>query len=483
MNEQEQKAQQEQRRAAEARQVQEELERQIRQFGGAVTDAFQHGFEGRGQEIGDRAWDMGRAVVNAANFGLSEAGRAIREEQEKQRQNAETANRTAAEIESAAAGMAAAFQSGAARMGEGASAFARQLFGANPEPSPAEKIRASAGKRFGAGLALVIVGGIFAFGLGVGGISCLVAAGAFAPSTALADVLVTDALLGAGAEAVTGVGGAALSALEITGGVLSACTLPFLSMILAGARRLKASRRLKLYAEMAESMDTAEGIPLRMMADMTHRKPKKLRKELRGFLKKGWLTAWLDEKADRLFLTAEDYRAAQEARTAAQRAAQAEQTAKAAAQPKDSAPEQAAEDVPTHLEAARRFAAVLEQEKQLMQDEQAVAELEKMQKTTRSICTWLESHPESMPKARRFAEYYIPTTLKLLHTYNDVQGQQGENAEAIRRDIAGILHTLNLGYENLYNNLLSDVAMDISGEIAALQGMLANDGLTGEEML
>ena len=100
-----------------------------------------------------------------------------------------------------------------------------------------------------------------------------------------------------------------------------------------------------------------------------------------------------------------------------------------------------------------------------------------MQTTTTAICDWLEAHPESLPKARRFAEYYIPTTLKLLHTYNDVQGQQGENAETIRRDIAGILHTLNQAYENLYNNLLSDVAMDISSEIAALQGMLANDGL------
>ena len=71
----------------------------------------------------------------------------------------------------------------------------------------------------------------------------------------------------------------------------------------------------------------------------------------------------------------------------------------------------------------------------------------------------------------------------LLHTYNDVQGQQGENAETIRRDIAGILHTLNQAYSNLYDNLLSDVAMDVSSEIAALQGMLANDGLTGEGLL
>ena len=145
-------------------------------------------------------------------------------------------------------------------------------------------------------------------------------------------------------------------------------------------------------------------------------------------------------------------------------------------------PEPAAEktdDVPLNRETARRFAAVLQQEKQLMQDAQGREELDHMQTTTTAICDWLEAHPESLPKARRFAEYYIPTTLKLLHTYNDVQGQQGENAETIRRDIAGILHTLNQAYDTLYDTLLSDVAMDVSSEIAALQGMLANDGLTG----
>ena len=55
----------------------------------------------------------------------------------------------------------------------------------------------------------------------------------------------------------------------------------------------------------------------------------------------------------------------------------------------------------------------------------------------------------------------------------------GVSAMTIRRDIAGILHTLNQAYDTLYDTLLSDVAMDVSSEIAALQGMLASDGLTG----
>ena len=38
-------------------------------------------------------------------------------------------------------------------------------------------------------------------------------------------------------------------------------------------------------------------------------------------------------------------------------------------------------------------------------------------------------------------------------------------------------------FENLHDMLLSDVAMDVSSEIAALQGMLAQDGLTQNEPL
>ena len=223
------------------------------------------------------------------------------------------------------------------------------------------------------------------------------------------------------------------------------------------------------FADYADSVDYHKGLPVSMLADLTHQTKKKALKKLRRYIQKGWLAAWLDEKTEKLYLTVEDYRAAQETAAAPQ------------AQPQPEPASEQREETPLNLETARRFAAVLEQEKQLMQDELARDELDHMQKTANAICDWLEAHPESLPKARRFAEYYIPTTLKLLHTYNDVQGQQGANAESIRRDIAGILHTLNQAFDNLYDNLLSDVAMDVSSEIAALEGMLANDGLTGRD--
>ena len=397
-------------RETEGRQVQQELENQMRAFGDTVSDAFAHGFEGRGMEIGDRAWGVGKAAVHAA----------------------------------------------------------KHIFGLKNEQTPVELLRADGKKRSDAGVALLVVGITFTVIFGLGTLGCLIGLGIISPA-ALGDVVVSTAegggILMTGTDYVMNT---AYNALGIVSGVLGLATAGFGWMTACGAARMKAGRQMGQFADYADSVDYHKGLPVSMLADLTHQKPKKVHKRLQKYIRKGWLNAWLDDKTDTLYLTAEDYRAAQEA-LAAQRARPAPQ------------PEQeAAPETPLNLETARRFAKVLEQEQQLMQDAQGAEELAHMQKTTEAICDWLETHPESLPKARRFAEYYIPTTLKLLHTYNDVQGQKGDNAESIRRDIAGILHTLNQAYSNLYDNLLSDVALDVSSEIAALQGMLANDGLTGE---
>lgn len=433
----------------EGRQVQQELEDQLRAFGDTMTDAFAHGFEGRGMDIGDRAWDVGKAAVHAANYGIGEAAKAFR--QGRRGYPYGDAKQPFREGAADPAGMPGWF---------------RQIF-AKSEPTPVESIRISAKKRHSAGCTLLAVGITFAVIFGLGTLGCLIGLGTISPA-ALGDVVVSategGGILMTGTDYVMNT---AYNVLGIVSSVLGLATAGFGWMTACGAARMKAGRQMGQFADYADSVDYHKGLPVSMLADLTRQTKKKALKKLRSYIHKGWLNAWLDDETETLYLTAEDYRAAKEAATAA------------AAQPQ---PEKAETgDTPLNLDTARRFAAVLEKEQQLMQDAQAREELAAMHKTTTAICDWLEAHPESQPKTRRFAEYYIPTTLKLLHTYNDVQGQQGENAETIRRDIAGILHTLNQAYENLYNNLLSDVAMDISSEIAALQGMLANDGLTGRE--
>ena len=79
MNENERYQQEEKKQEPDGRQVQQELEDQLRAFGDTMTDAFLHGFEGKGMDIGDRAFDVGKAAVHAANYGISEAGKAMRQ--------------------------------------------------------------------------------------------------------------------------------------------------------------------------------------------------------------------------------------------------------------------------------------------------------------------------------------------------------------------------------------------------------------------
>ena len=421
--------------------VQQELEQQLRDLGVTVSDAFRSGFENYGDEIGRQAAEVGRSFTQLMNSVVGEVDDALRDafdtgrsrsQRREERRRRREARYTAQPPYDYAAD-----------------------FGGRPGSQPqapasdtdySKAIRRSAVKQFAVGLAMLICFGVLVFGGVLGSMACFI-----------------------GTEAVME-GTAGFNALLITGLGLTGIWIGSIVGMVVGGDRLEASKLLNRCADACAAMDVSQGIYLDDLAGLLQIRKKKLRKRLQEMMEKGWLAGWMDQREDCLYLSAADFRAAHNI----------PQAPEPQTQP---APEKEAEDKaekPIHLDTARRFAQVLAQEQKLMGDPAAAEELEKMQQTTESICAWLESHPESAPKARRFAEYYIPTTLKLLHTYNDVQGQKGDNAEAIRRDIGGILHTLNTAYENLYDTLLSDAALDVSSEIAALEGMLASDGLTGE---
>ena len=130
----------------EGRQVQQELEDQLRAFGDTMTDAFAHGFEGRGMDIGDRAWDVGKAAVHAANYGIGEAAKAFRQGRRGYPYGDAKQSFREGAADADSAGMPGWF---------------RQIF-AKPEPTPVESIRISAKKRHSAGCTLLAVGITFA---------------------------------------------------------------------------------------------------------------------------------------------------------------------------------------------------------------------------------------------------------------------------------------------------------------------------------
>ena len=368
----------------EGQQVQRELEDQLREFGDTMSDAFRYGFEGRGMEIGDRAWDVGKAAVHAANFGISEAGKALRNSRNEYYKAQQEAQKTGPQN---AGGMPQ---------------WARQIFGLKGEQTPVDLLRADGKKRQNGGAALLAVGITFMVIFGLGTLGCLIGLGVVLP-----DVVMTatedGGILMTGTDYVMNT---AYNVLGTVSGLLALVTAGFGWMTACGSAWVKAGKQLGQFADLADTTDYHKGLSVRMLADLVHQNRKKMLKKLQKYIRKGWLNGWLDEKTETLYLTAEDYRAAQEARAAVQ--AEPEPKAEPQAEP---------QETPLNLETTRRFAKVLAQEQQLMQDAQGVEELAAV------VCTHAhEDHVGGLPSV--LAVYpthavYAPTRTYASKVFDD----------------------------------------------------------------
>ena len=106
--------------------------------------------------------------------------------------------------------------------------------------------------------------------------------------------------------------------------------------------------------------------------------------------------------------------------------------------------------------------------------------LDRLELVTEKIFAHVEQHPEKLPDIRKFMNYYLPTTLKLVNAYREFETQpvQGENIQSSKREIEETLDTINTAFENLLDNLFQTDALDLSTDISALETMLAQEGLT-----
>lgn len=95
----------------------------------------------------------------------------------------------------------------------------------------------------------------------------------------------------------------------------------------------------------------------------------------------------------------------------------------------------------------------------------------------------VERHPELVEDLRKFMEYYLPTTVKLLGAYEEMDAMpvQGPNIVNSKKEIEDTLDIINQAFENLLDSFFEDTAWDISTDISVFKTMLAQEGLTGSE--
>ncbi|MEA4965754.1 MAG: 5-bromo-4-chloroindolyl phosphate hydrolysis family protein [Oscillospiraceae bacterium] len=109
--------------------------------------------------------------------------------------------------------------------------------------------------------------------------------------------------------------------------------------------------------------------------------------------------------------------------------------------------------------------------------------LYRLEDVVRRIFEQVKSHPQQIPELRRFLDYYMPTTLKLVETYQQLDAQQvaGENIQKSKDEIEKTLDTINHAFENLFDSLFANTAVDISSDISVLKTLLKQEGLTDKD--
>ena len=93
--------------------------------------------------------------------------------------------------------------------------------------------------------------------------------------------------------------------------------------------------------------------------------------------------------------------------------------------------------------------------------------------------------PRDVPQIRKFLDYYLPTTIKLLNAYDrmSVQEYAGENISGSMERIEDMLDTSIKAYKKQLDALFANQAADIQVDIDTMNGMLAREGLGGKSYL
>lgn len=89
--------------------------------------------------------------------------------------------------------------------------------------------------------------------------------------------------------------------------------------------------------------------------------------------------------------------------------------------------------------------------------------------------------PSDIPQIKKFMNYYLPTTIKLLNAYDrmSAQGIEGENLNKSMKNINEMLDAAIVAYKKRLDSLFANQALDIETDIEVMNTMLAREGLSG----
>ncbi len=117
-----------------------------------------------------------------------------------------------------------------------------------------------------------------------------------------------------------------------------------------------------------------------------------------------------------------------------------------------------------------------------IKDEKISRQIDRLEEISGKIFDCVKASPEKLPQIRKFMNYYLPTTLKILNAYDRMgsQGVSGENISGTMERVENMMGTIVTAFERQLDGLFGDQALDISTDITVLENMMAREGLSDD---
>ncbi|MGN1184371.1 MAG: 5-bromo-4-chloroindolyl phosphate hydrolysis family protein [Oliverpabstia sp.] len=280
--------------------------------------------------------------------------------------------------------------------------------------------------------------------------------------------------------ALSGIGTGILMAISpsiaagVVTGVMGVAAVGGLVMGLIGSGLWKTANRFRQYTK---AIGNRAYCTIEELAGKSGRDKKSVVKDLKKMIdKKMFLQGHLDEQETCVIVTDEMY---QQYLLVQKQAQEREIQEKASREQKERLPEECRKILEEGNECIRYIRKCNDD----IPGEEMSQKLSRLELIITRIFEEVGKNPELAGELRKFMNYYLPTTRKLVDAYRELDQETiiSENMAKTKKEIEDTLDTINEAFENLLDSFFEERAMDISSDISVLQTMLAQEGLTGKD--
>lgn len=273
--------------------------------------------------------------------------------------------------------------------------------------------------------------------------------------------------------------GSVITAFDVVSGLIigifAVAFISFAVMTYVGVDMVRTVGRFRQYVSVLRDREFCD---IKEIASATGRDVRKVLKDVKKMITKGWFCqGHLDEKESCLMVSEhawnqytalmEDMKQRKAEEQAAQKKMQEEY-------------DRLSPEVQKIVQAGDEYVRKIKAANDAIPGEVISAKISHMELLVDRIFDRVEQNPDSVNDMRRMMDYYLPTTMKLLEAYEELDAQpvQGENIISSKKEIEDTIDTLNIAFEKLLDSLFQDTAWDVSSDISVLHTMLAQEGLT-----